>query len=150
MHIIKPEHNLINNISSVGFRKFLDFGQSLEKFTALNEFWDNVVVVGVFNQFNYPNYVGVAVILKMVKLILKQLLVNLIFHYFFLVNNFNGKIWPSYNVSANSDDTESILAKLFSKFVSLADILHKLKCFEIIHMQCLLFPKIWFDIWTLL
>ncbi len=71
MQIVQPQHDLIDYVSCISFRELFHFGQSSKKLTAFEQFWYNVVVLIIFNQFNDPYYIRMTFLKQYLEFILK-------------------------------------------------------------------------------
>jgi hypothetical protein len=91
MHIIESQHNLMNNINHLTFRKRTDLGKSLEQLTALHELRYHIVVLRVFNLVNHTNEIGVTLLTQDRKLVLKKLNVNFLLFNCLLLHDLDGE-----------------------------------------------------------
>ena len=78
MHEVKSEEQLLNHICSLNLCKLLHLANLLKKIATQDHLHDNIVVLSVLKEFKDTSDVGMGSLLKHLKLILVQLLVDLV------------------------------------------------------------------------
>ena len=127
VHIVESEHDLVDDIGSLGLREAVDLDESLEKLAAFDYLRDYVVVLLVFQQVDYSDDVWMRFLAKDRELVLKELDVNLLLLDSLLLHDLDRKRLLAVLVHAEAHCSERSLAQSLAEEIPLIDVLDSLE-----------------------
>lgn len=57
MHVIKSQHDLVNDVRCLALCESIDLRESVEKLSALGQLRNDINVFTILDQIDYPDYV---------------------------------------------------------------------------------------------
>ena len=73
VHVVQAKHHLVDDIGGLSFSKAVDLDESLEELASFNDFWDDIIVLLIFQQVYYSDNVWMRFLSEDGQLILEQL-----------------------------------------------------------------------------
>ena len=141
VQVVQPEHNLVDDVSSLALSEDVQLGQSLEKLAALHELRDNIIIVVVLDQVDDADDVGVTLLAENGQLILQELNINSLLLYHLLGHYLDRELQIGGLVPAHEHLAERALTQLLVREgVPLVHVLrlHVFELLEVVHVERLL------------
>lgn len=135
MHVVQAEHYLADDVCGLALGEAVEFGQSVEQLTALDNLRNDVVIVIIFNEVHNPNDIGMRFFTENLQLILQQFNIDVLLLNRGLMHDLDGEGLLTVLVHAQLDGSEGALAQGFAEEVPIINILQLFELFEITHVQ---------------